>query len=526
MQRLELDLRNRIGSRFWRGMAAASFAGLLLAGCGDSGAERQKEAAEIAKGIEDYLALIETPSQPIRIRHDKVTVTPTVEGKGYDVAITGVRYGTEKDAQVTLGEIDYRLTPEGADQYQVSDLKMPSELAFKGLNGQPEANVKFTTTAFAATWSKPLQNFLKLDWQLKDIAVNSETEPKGSLQIAAASMTGEGKENGKGLLDQVSKVTLSGIAGTDPMDGTTVKLDKLLGTITVEKLDFPAYRQMAAKINEFAAKYQPQVAVGTAAPPPPAISDEDRKAMAEMVRGFPKLLSAYGYDFTAEGLTVTDAQGGVKVHLTTGGMALGFKRIETDTAQANFSIKHDGLAVNDPMFEDALAKALLPKSGNLSLVATDIPVPSLVEGVAQALPELTSADPQVAQGGQFMMMGALMSALSKSTLKLNIEPSAIETEQAKLSADGEIKLAMETPQKAVGVVNFALLGLDNLIGLASGLAEQSPDAQQAMGFLSMLQALAQRETGADGKPVDKYKVDLTETGAVLVNGKPLDGIAP
>src|SRR5690242_12717774 len=174
MNTLDLDLRNRIRSRrngkLWRGMAAVSFAALLLAGCGDNGAERQKEASEIAKGIEDYLALIESPSQPIRIRHDKVTVTPTVEGKGYDVAITGIRYGTEKEAQATFGEIDYRLTPDGADQYQVSDLKMPGEIALNGLDGKPEANVKFATTAFTATWSKPLQNFLKFDWQLKDIA--------------------------------------------------------------------------------------------------------------------------------------------------------------------------------------------------------------------------------------------------------------------------------------------------------------------------------------------------------------------
>ena len=125
-----------------------------------------------------------------------------------------------------------------------------------------------------------------------------------------------------------------------------------------------------------------------------------------------------------------------------------------------------------------------------------------------------------------MMMGALMSALSQSTIKLRIDPSAIETEKAKLSADGELRLAMETPQKAVGVVNFALLGLDDLIALAGGAAEQSPDAMQAMGMLRMLQGLAQRETGADGKPVDKFKLDLTETGAVLVNGKPLDGMAP
>jgi hypothetical protein len=116
--------------------------------------------------------------------------------------------------------------------------------------------------------------------------------------------------------------------------------------------------------------------------------------------------------------------------------------------------------------------------------------------------------------------------LSQSNLKLKIDPSGLETEVAQLSADGELKLAMESPQKAVGTVNFALLGLDDLVALAKGLAEQSPDAMQAMGMLGMLQAFSQRETGADGKPVDKYKVDLTPAGQVLVNGKPLDGMTP
>jgi hypothetical protein len=515
--------------KLWRGMAAAAFAGLLLAGCGDSGAEKQKAASEIAKGIEDYLALIEVPSQPVRIRHDKVTVTPADDGKSFLVAITGIRYGTETAAQATFGEIDYRLTPDGTDQYQVGDLKMPKEIALTGADGKPEANVKLETTAFTATWSKPLQNFVKFDWQAKDIAVESApgstAGPGETFKIATASLTGDGKENGKGLMDQVSKITLNGLAGTDPTDNTTVKLDKLIGNITVEKLDFPAYRQMAEKINEFSAKYGPKP--GDAAPTAaPAITDEDRKAMADLVRGFPKLMSAYGYDFSAEGLTVTDAQGAVQVHLTQGGMALGLKGIDTDHAEMNFSIKHDGLAVNAPEFQDPMAKAVLPKSGNLALVATDLPIPSLVEGVAQALPEMTSADPQVAQGGQFMMMGALMSALSQSTIKLRIDPSGLVTEKASLSADGALRLAMMTPNKAVGAVNFSLLGLDDLIALATSLAEQSPDAQQAIGMLQMLQGLAQRETGTDGKPVDKFKVDLTEAGAITVNGKPLDGIAP
>jgi hypothetical protein len=498
-----------------RSAISAVLAGLLLAGCGDSGAERQKEASEIAKGVEDYLALIEGPSQPMRVRHDKVTVTPADDGKSYLVAISGIRYGSEKETAANFGEVDYRLTPEGDDKYLVSDLKTPKEFSIAGKDGKPEGTVKFETTAFTATWSKPLQNFLKFDWQVKDIAASSATQPGEIFKIATASVTGDGKENGKGLLDQVSKIAMNGFTATDPTDGTSFKLDKLVGNVTVEKLDFPAYRQMMMKINAFGEKYAPN---GQPAPAE-ALTDEDRKALADMVRGFPKMMSAYGYDFSAEGLTVTDAQGGVLFHLTQGGMGLGLKGIDTDHAEMNFNIKHDGLTVNGPEFEDPMAKAVLPKSGSLSLVATDLPIPSLVEGVAQAMPELTNPDPQIAQGGQFMMMGAMMSALSKSTIKLRIDPSVIETEKARLTADGELKLAMETPQKAVGVINLALFGLDDLMTLAKSLADQNPNAMQAMSMLGMLKNGANREAGADGKPVDKFKVDLTETGAVLINGK-------
>src|SRR4051812_31131997 len=180
MLALELGTRNRTGGKFWRGIGVASFAALLLAGCGDSAAEKQKEASEIAKSIEDYLALIEVPSQPVRIRHDKVVVTPAEDGKSYQVAITGMRYGSEKAAQATFGEIDYRLTPAGADQYELSDLKVPKEIALLSPDGKPEANIKLETTAFTATWSKPLQNFLKFNWQAKDISIDSAAQPGGT----------------------------------------------------------------------------------------------------------------------------------------------------------------------------------------------------------------------------------------------------------------------------------------------------------------------------------------------------------
>jgi hypothetical protein len=510
-----------------QGAISVVLAGFLLTGCGDKGAEQQKQAGDIAKGIEDYLALIEVPSQPLRIRHDKVTVTPAEDGKSYAVAITGVRYGSEKQANATFGEIDYTLTPQGDDQFQVTDLKLPKEVAIVGADGKPEGSVKFETTAFTATWSKPLQNFLKFDWQVKDIAATDVATPGEMFKIASASITGDGKESGKGLLDQVSKVTFNGFTANDPTDKTTIKLDKLVGNIAFTQLDFPAYRQMMAKVSDFSAKYAPPVQTdGAPAVETPKLTDEDRKALAEMVKGFPKLMASYGYDFTAEGFSVSDAQGQEMFHLNQGGVGFGLKGINTDKAEASFSLKHDGLTLNGPEFESPMTKAALPKSGSLSLVATDLPVPTLVENIAKVLPELTSADPQVAQGGQIMLMGALMSALSQSDIKLRIDPSVIESEKARITAEGEFKLAMETPQKAVGVVNLALFGLDDLIALATSLADQDPEAGQAMGVFQMIQSMAQRETGSDGKPVDKFKVELTDTGATLINGKSLDSIAP
>ena len=56
------------------------------------------------------------------------------------------------------------------------------------------------------------------------------------------------------------------------------------------------------------------------------------------------------------------------------------------------------------------------------------------------------------------------------------------------------------------------------------LAQKTPedyDAQQAMQSIQMLQAYSAREQGADGKPVDKFKIEVGDGGQMLVNGKPM-----
>jgi hypothetical protein len=51
------------------------------------------------------------------------------------------------------------------------------------------------------------------------------------------------------------------------------------------------------------------------------------------------------------------------------------------------------------------------------------------------------------------------------------------------------------------------------------LAQKTPE--DYVGSIGMLQQYSQREQGADGKPVDKFKIEVNEMGQLLVNGKPM-----
>jgi hypothetical protein len=503
------------------GMSGAALLVLLLSGCGE---DRQKEADEIAKGVESYLALMEDPAQPIRLRHDKVIVTPDKSDQGFAVAITGLRFGTDDAAGAKFGELDYRLTPLDSDTYQVDNLKHAHAMPLVGADGKPMGTMKLETTSFSGLWSTHLRNFLKYDWAAKNFAVRTTGATEDWIQATDLNAKADGKESGKGLLDETILLAASGISGSSPTTGGKFTLANFTGTLGVEGFDMPAYLQQITKLRgvmrKIAANAKPAAQGGTAAPP---LSEADSKAMAESLRALPKTISGYSYDFEVGGLAVTAPGGSVSMRLEKGGMGFGLKAINTDKAELDLDVRHDGLVLNDVAMQDPLAKAILPKSGNLSLAATELPVPALVEAIAGAIPDMTSGDAATAQGGGIEMMGALMSALSKSDIKLRIDPSNLVTEIAHLTAGGNLKLAMQSPVKAVGIINLGLTGLDDIIALANAEAQQNPRAGGAIGVLQKLQGMAKRETGADGKPLDTFKIDFTQSGAITINDKPLDG---
>ena len=89
-----------------------------------------------------------------------------------------------------------------------------------------------------------------------------------------------------------------------------------------------------------------------------------------------------------------------------------------------------------------------------------------------------------------------------------------------MEAGGNFSVSAQSAFGIVGGLDVTIRGIDELLALAQKTPEDFA-AQQAIGSINMLNQYSQREQGADGKPVDKFKIEVGADGQMLVNGKPM-----
>lgn len=524
--------------------------GLLLSACGDdkssqeaaqqaaaqaeaAKAEALKRAADIQKGIEDYLVVVEGPAETRILSHEKVAVIPSDAGDFYLVTIDGMKLGGKEAGFLQIGQIGYKLVAKDAKTYSASDLKLANTMPFVDKDGKQEGALKLTPGQFGADWSSELQTFLKFDFEATDLQASDNAANGGDIRAKLASWHYSGTDKGGGVSDVIGTTTIEGFSAKETTGGAFV-MDKLTGNFSINGLKMAVYMEQMKKLQTVMAKLSAAAEAKAAAtdgsttsaqPSTPAptteISEADQKAVADYVQSIPQMFSGFLYQIDAAGLSFTEADGTKPFAMSSAGLSFGATGVDGAKTQIDIGLKHDGLALNDPEFNDPLVKAVLPKTGNLAISLIDVPTQKLLDSVAKSMPNMLVNDPAMAEAGAYMMIGSLEQLLQQSEIKLKVNPSAWAGEVTAVKADGDFVVNPQSVMGTVGTLNLALTGLDDLIKLATDLASQSPMGTQMMGMLQMLQSMAVRETGDDGKPVDKYKVDVKPTGEITVNDKPL-----
>jgi hypothetical protein len=495
--------------------SALCFGALLaLAGC-DKGPDTAQTAAELKTGVEAQLQRIEGGSAQKVLSHGAVNVTP--QGDAFLVSIEGLKIQPQPEGYLDIGTISYVAKPKDEKSYEVSDLKLPPEMLFKGQDGKQRGKLTVTTKAFSGLWLKELAAFQKLDGEFTDIAAVDDQE--GDVRVADAKVSSQLTDKGSGVFDLVSNLVLSGFSAKDTSGGAfTIAESRFDGSYDSVKL--ADYQAAVIKYQELAMR---QVGLaeqgGTNGAQAPALSPDDEKAMTAAISAMAASIKGGNFKLTLNGLKYSDAG---KDPFTLGTLTLGtnIDGINQEKATLGLDIAHQDLALATESMSSPVDQAALPKSGNLSLKIGAIPSKDIVKVLADNLPAVTSSDMAMAEANASAMFVALQAVLTTSGAKIEVAPSQLLSQLVEVKTDGAFDV---TPQSAFGVVgalNVAIHGLDDLLALAQKTPDD-PSAQQAIGGIGMLQQYSEREQGSDGKPVDKYKIEVNQQGQLLINGKPL-----
>jgi len=501
--------RARAGRAF---LALAFAGGVALAGC-DKGPDQAQVAAELKSSIEAELQKIEGSAAEKVLTHSAVNVTP--QDEAYLVAIEGLKLRPSAEGSLEIGTITYLAKPKDEKSYEVWDLKVPQTMPFKGPDGKDKGKLTITTKAFSGIYSKELGAFQKLDGEFADISATDDTG--GDVRVASAKFSGGMTDKGDGVADSVGNLVLSNLTAKDT-DGGVLSVAETRVDGKYDSMKVVDYQSAALKYQELVVK-QAALAEQSASGQPASLSPEDQKALTDAIATM--AASVKGGDFKVAFKDLKYTEGGEEP-FSMGALTLGMliDGINQEKGSFNFDIGHQDLVVTSEELKSPVSKASLPKSGNLSLKITEIPSKDIVKVLADNLPGVASADSAMAEANATAMLVALQAVLQTSGAKVEVAPSQLVSEVVEVKADGMFNIVQQSMFGVVGALNVAIRGMDDLVALAQQTPEDY-EAQEVMGTAGMLQQFSAREQGADGKPVDKFKVEINEAGQILVNGKPL-----
>ncbi len=507
-------------SSFLRTAGAIGLAGLLALGACDKGPDQAAIAAQLKSDVEAQLQIMEGGSTPKVITHTGVTVAPA-DSKSYLVSIEGVKIQPDPEGYLDVGTVSYVVTPQDEKTYEVSDLKLPAEIPFKHPDGKQQGKLAIATKSFKGLYSKEFGVLVKLDGEFADIVATDDTG--ADFRLAGLKFSGETADKGGDLFDSASTVTASGMSVKETGSDGLFTIKEISGTGKFNAIKMKDYQAAVRKYQELVTKQAAAAnaanAAGTTGAPPPALTPEEQKALTDSVTAM--AASFGGGDISVAFNGMGYAEGGQSPFtLDQLRFATAFDGINQDKASLGFDISHQGLVMNSPEASGALAKGVLPKTGNFGLKVTDVPSKDLVKVLADNLPGMMSADSTMAEANAMAMLVALQAVLQTSGAKIEVTPSALTADVTEVKADGNFSVSPQAMMGIAGALNIAWTGLDEVMALAQANPAE-PNAMDVSSVVGMLMQMAKREAGADGKPVDKFLIEVKETGEMTVNGNPM-----
>ncbi|WP_298377657.1 hypothetical protein [Azospirillum sp.] len=444
---------------------------------------------------------------------------PTVKASGdhYDIALPRLAAEGADGVRIEVGTVLLSVTPRDGGLFGVS-VTLPGKIAIKSMDEEEEdykdsATITLGRQTFTGTWSAPLETLLTMDGAFNDIAVTSP-DGKGAVTIGAVTMKQDLKADGPTAWSGPSTIAISNVAALDEKKREAFKVAGLSVENVYTRADF-------TKISALQAMAQRVTATGK----PPTVA-EVLPSLRGVIGGFTSSLSLTG-------LTGTDSNDGSKVDLGQLTLTSGVTNLDQD-----FSTISLGATARDFAITPSVAPtAFTPKTVEFGLSVAKLPNAALWQGLsdlalsaeaeenAKAAAKKdgktkTAPAPASAPPSPDAVIAKTMAALVDAGAELRLDALKVEAPAATATATGAMRVAAQSAFGVTGSTTILLKGLD----AAAKAMQPAPgkktdkDTQDALGMIGMLQAMGQISKDESGAEIRSYKIEMTDSGQLLLNG--------
>lgn len=459
--------------------AARDFPILVVPGTTDPADEAARKVLGEIKGLIE--PLLDAPADGTRI---KLAQKPTVMavGDGHVVTLPSVEIVGDM-GRLRLGMIQIAFKPQGAD-YAV-ELKLPTHSRTYGPDGVQTGTFGLGSGKLTGTWSTTLHSLTDFDAVLTGVRI----EGKGASAVAtveaataARTFTPAGERTDVAETVEFRNVA---IAASQAGQDVRVRLGGLAYAARYEGLDLATVAQLA---RQFGFDWR------TGARLDPVTGEQRSGPVLRDV-----LLTASIKDVVAE-----DGHGAVLAAIAGGEVALGGAGLDQALASFSVTYAHRGLDSREPM---------LPRDARMMLSVNRLPLAEMAAGTVGVLRR--GVDGAVAGRTPLASVTAAMPMEAVSDLgRIAVEAGTeLRVDEIWLKAD-DFDLAVRgafrpTAGGFAGDLDVRIAGLDALA--RTGMID--------IALFNAVRALAVRENGPAGAPVEVFRLAFRDSGDITVNGQ-------
>ena len=370
------------------------------------------------------------------------------------------------------------------------------------MEGEPEEAVTFAigSQSGAATLMPEYETTADLDAIWSDISMQVANMP-GGMTIAEFTVWQQSDEIAEGIFDSDVSIDLSGLQVTVPDEDVMIELDATGFLGAYAGLDYPAILPFSIALNELMPQFDED-------PENPALYEELRVLIAET----PNFIADFQGTYFLEGLRVDTPDVAFSITGASAGGAL--TGLDSEQATAALTLNLAGLEIQPQMpFEN-----LLPVDTGYELRFVDVPTGVLLEWIDTLLLEIPEIGPDDAFENSLM---GLYGQIASSGAYLDITDIHYDAEAGGLAVVGEVSPDSSAMFGVTAGVEMVVTNMAQFIQAMQALPDFGGEA--AAGF-TFIQALGSMETNENGEPIHVYQLEVTQDGAMTLNGNDLGPI--